>query len=588
VTATKAPPAPLRSERSSLRYVVKNQATAVAALALASILGGALEAAFLVIVTRTTFAVSENRSDVDTFAGATATVTVALTLALGVVILRIIASVAGSWQSAQLSSRLVASIRNQLASAFLRASWDAQHQNRSGRLQELLTTYAQQGTVLGNALGNAVTAGFSLSALLVSAIFVDPKASLALIAGVTVLAIILRPIRTAIRNQARAAASTGMTFATSLNEISQLGLEMHIFGIQAQTEQRVHRLVAANEATTRRLRFLQGLLPAMYTGLAYLAVIGAVAAISAMNPSDLGSIGAVMLIMLRSLSYGQGLQAASANINSTLPFLNSLDHELQRFQRAELRPGPRDVTSARAIKLNEVDFGYTLDTPVLRGLSLEIGPNEIVGVIGPSGSGKSTLVQLLLGIRQPTSGSLTVDGHSLNLLNRIQWVRKVTFVPQDAHLVEGTVEDNIRFYREWVTKEAIQGAAELANLSVDLEAWDEGIYRQVGSQGSMLSGGQKQRLIIARALVESPDLLILDEPTSSLDVGSEALIRATLNGLRDDMTILIVAHRLSTLDICDRIMVMQDGKVVAFDTPENLRTSSDFYKRSLELSGLEQ
>ena len=119
---------------SSLRYVVKNQATAVAALALASILGGALEAAFLVIVTRTTFAVSENRSDVDTFAGATATVTVALTLALGVVILRIIASVAGSWQSAQLSSRLVASIRNQLASAFLRASWDAQHQNRSGRL----------------------------------------------------------------------------------------------------------------------------------------------------------------------------------------------------------------------------------------------------------------------------------------------------------------------------------------------------------------------------------------------------------------------------------------------------------------------
>ena len=113
-----------------------------------------------------------------------------------------------------------------------------------------------------------------------------------------------------------------------------------------------------------------------------------------------------------------------------------------------------------------------------------------------------------------------------------------------------------------------------------------GYDRQVGERGSHLSGGQQQRLIIARALVEHPDVLILDEPTSALDVRSEHLIRQTLDGLRDEMTIIIIAHRLSTLDICDRLMVIHDGELKAFDTPDNLEKDNDFYREALRLSGL--
>lgn len=108
----------------------------------------------------------------------------------------------------------------------------------------------------------------------------------------------------------------------------------------------------------------------------------------------------------------------------------------------------------------------------------------------------------------------------------------------------------------------------------------------MGEQGGHLSGGQQQRLCIARALVENPDVLILDEPTSSLDVRSESLIRRTLDELRSRMTVIIIAHRLSTLDICDRIMVIQDGTLKGFDTPANLEQSSDFYREALVLSGL--
>ena len=132
----------------------------------------------------------------------------------------------------------------------------------------------------------------------------------------------------------------------------------------------------------------------------------------------------------------------------------------------------------------------------------------------------------------------------------------------------------------------IHEAAKLANLHDEVLAMAGGYDREVGEQGSHLSGGQQQRLIIARALVENPDVLILDEPTSSLDVRSESLIRATLDHLRERMTVIVIAHRLSTLDICDRLMVIQDGELKAFDTPENLEKDNAFYREALVLSGL--
>jgi ABC-type multidrug transport system fused ATPase/permease subunit len=236
--------------------------------------------------------------------------------------------------------------------------------------------------------------------------------------------------------------------------------------------------------------------------------------------------------------------------------------------------------------LDHVSFGYTGDALVLRDLSARIEPHEVVGIIGPSGSGKSTLVQLLLGLRDPTDGVVRADGRDIRTLSRSEWARRITFVPQQAHLIAGTVADNIRFLRDDVDDERIVEAAKLANLDTDVMGWSEGYGRQVGEQGSHLSGGQQQRLIIARALVERPDVIILDEPTSALDVASEYLIRQTLDGLRAESTVIIIAHRLSTLDVCDRIMVLIDGQIRGFDTPDRLEQSNTFYRDALVMSGV--
>ena len=323
----------------------------------------------------------------------------------------------------------------------------------------------------------------------------------------------------------------------------------------------------------------------MYVGLAYFAILGALGAISSIAISDLGSVSAVMLIMLRSLSYGQALQVALASVSGAVPFLSSLDDELSRYREAELPVGQQHVTSARFVSVENVNFGYALDTPVLNDISFNIGPKEIVGIIGPSGGGKSTIVELLLGLRTPDSGTIRIGGQDLHTLRREEWVRKVTLVPQDSHLIEGSVADNIRFLRDWVSDDDIKAACELANLEEDIARWDEGYERQVGSGGSGLSGGQRQRLTIARALVEKPDLLILDEPTSALDVRSESLIRTTLNNLRHETTVVIVAHRLSTLDICDRLIVVEDGRIEAIGTPARLQANSHFYRTVLAISG---
>ena len=329
-----------------------------------------------------------------------------------------------------------------------------------------------------------------------------------------------------------------------------------------------------------------GLTVPIYAGLAYLALLGALGAVALSDATSLTSLGAAMLVMLRSLTYGQGVQGAYTNLSASAPAIEELQRRLAFFEAARRHDGNVPVDEVGQITVRDLNFSYTQGQQVLRDLTFTISRQEIVGIVGPSGGGKSTLVQLLLGLRDPDSGSILADGRAVSSFAKAEWARKVTFVPQAAHLIVGSIADNIQFLREGIRQEDIELAARLAHLHDDIAAFPEGYEREVGEHGGHLSGGQQQRLCIARALVEQPDVLILDEPTSALDVRSEHLIRTTLLGLKERMTVVVIAHRLSTLDICDRIMVIQNGELRGFDTPQNLERSSEFYREALVLSGL--
>ena len=164
------------------------------------------------------------------------------------------------------------------------------------------------------------------------------------------------------------------------------------------------------------------------------------------------------------------------------------------------------------------------------------------------------------------------------------WHRKVADLPQEPHLLNGTAAENIRFYRDWVDDSAIQRAAELAQIDADIVSWSEGYQTVVGQRANAISGGQRQRLCLARALAGVPELLFLDEPTSSLDLQSEHLIQESLQGLRGNLTLVVVAHRLTTLSLCDRVMVIRDGHLEAFAPADLLYDSNDFYRQAVDLA----
>lgn len=551
-----------------------------------SLVGGLCEALFLVIVTRVGFAAAEGGDRVELWGGVSTSVIAALALALGLVTLRVGCAVLAGALSARMGAETVADVRCQLADAYLGAQWSVQQSARVGQLQELLTTFTNQlGGLLGSVASVSVAA-LNLAALLFLSVVVDPVATLGVAVVTLVLGLVLRPIRSAVRRRAGAAAVVGSQFAGSLSEVADLGMEIHVFHVQESAAERVKTLIGRASSASRRVEFMRSLVPSMYVGLAYLAVVLALGVVSWSDATDLVSVGAVMMIMLRSLSYGQGLQTSLTQVSSSAPYLQQLQDKLAEFQRGERTDDGIDVPDVSVVEFRDVSFEYTAGTRVLHNMSFAVGPNEVVGVVGPSGGGKSTMVQLMLGLREPASGAVELDGVAIDRLDRGQLARRITFVPQDAHLFNGTVEENIRFFRSGIAGDDVEAAARAANLWADIEGFEEGLSRNVGDRGGHLSGGQRQRLCIARALVERPDVLILDEPTSALDVRSEQLVRDTLEHLSATMTIVIIAHRLSTLDICDRIMVVQEGRLVAFDTPKALEASNDFYREALDISGM--
>lgn len=565
-------------------FVVRGRRRALAAMAMTAFVGGLVEAVFLVMVTRAAFAITDGDDTVGIVSGWSLQLNQMLLLALVLVLLRLVLAISANWQSARLSTEAVATTRHRLAGAFLDAAWEVQSDQRAGSLQALLTGYTGQVNGLMTALNSGLVSMANLVALVGIAIAVDPLGAVVLVASVSVLSLLLRPLRGLVRRRAHLATAATMEYATAVSDVSDLGMELHVFHVQDATRVHIGRLIDDVQSKSRRVQFAAGLSSPIYSGMAYLALLGALAVVTVSDATSLTSLGAAMLVMLRSLSYGQTLQSAYLSVSSSVPSIDELQMRLKLFEDSRRVDEGEAVGQVATLTADHVSFSYAAARRVLRDIAFTIERNEIVGIVGPSGSGKSTLVQLLLGLRDPDRGRILADGRDLGSFDKADLSRRITFVPQAPRLIAGTVAENIRFFRTNIGTERIERGARLAHLHDEIVGFPEGYDREVGEHGGRLSGGQQQRLCIARALVEDPDVLIMDEPTSALDVRSEHLIRTTLLNLKEQMTVVIIAHRLSTLDICDRIMVIQDGELKGFDTPEALEQSSDFYREALVLS----
>ena len=192
-------------------------------------------------------------------------------------------------------------------------------------------------------------------------------------------------------------------------------------------------------------------------------------------------------------------------------------------------------------------------------------------------------MQILLGLREPSSGTYLIDGIPAAQYNRRDWHRVIAYLPQEPRLLHASVGDNIRFFRE-LDDDAVEHAAQLAGIHAEIITWPSGYETVIGPRADAVSGGQQQRICLARALAAQPDVLVLDEPTSALDPHAELLIQESLVTLKHELTLFVVAHRMSTLDICDRVMVIVDGRMQAFDAASALVSDSPYYRSASALA----
>lgn len=241
------------------------------------------------------------------------------------------------------------------------------------------------------------------------------------------------------------------------------------------------------------------------------------------------------------------------------------------LQRPDYQPISGDII------YRDVSFAYPTrpDVSVLKHLSLHIGEGQRIAVVGHSGAGKSTIAQLLMRLYTPNSGEITIGGTDIQSLDLHRLRQNIGIVPQEVLLFGGTIAENIRYGKPDATDAEVAAAAQQANAMEFIQRFPEGLQTIVGERGIRLSGGQRQRIAIARALLKNPRILILDEATSSLDAESERLVQLALQGLMENRTTIIIAHRLGTIRHADCIYVIEEGKIVEQGTHDSLMQNQD-------------
>ncbi len=229
------------------------------------------------------------------------------------------------------------------------------------------------------------------------------------------------------------------------------------------------------------------------------------------------------------------------------------------------------------ILLNQLSFRYSKTTPwVLQKVDLKITKGSRVGFIGSTGSGKSTLLDIIMGLLPPTNGQLEVDGERVTIKNQRSWHSHIAHVPQAIFLSDGTIEENIAFGipKELIDSQRVVQSAQQAQIAQSIESWPNGYQTLVGERGIRLSGGQRQRIGIARALYKQADVIILDEATSALDNETEVAVMDAINNLNADLTILIIAHRITTLRNCSQIIKLNHGRIESISSYLDLFSNS--------------
>jgi ATP-binding cassette, subfamily B, bacterial len=489
-----------------------------------------------------------------------------------------------------LGERVVADIREAVQKNLLRLAPRFFEENRPAEISSRLTAdtaVIEQvvGTTISVAARNLVIGLGGIAYLFTLA----PKLTAALLIGIPLvvvpIVILGRRLETASRKSQDRVADIGTIASESLGAIKIV----QAFGQQEREAARFTEAVENTFTAAKRRITIRAALTAIVIGLIFTALTllmwegaigvaegtisgGTIAAFVLTGGLVAGAFGALTEV------YGDLVRASGAS--ARLAELISAEPEIAPPANAVKMPPPRGQ-----LEFQNVRFRYPTrpEIAALQDFSLKVSPGETVAVVGPSGAGKSTLFQLAQRFYDPESGTVRIDGVALTSADPAEFRARMALVPQETVLFASSARDNLRYGNWLASDEAIWAAAEQANAAEFLRALPQGLETYLGEGGARLSGGQRQRIAIARALLRDAPLLLLDEATSALDAESERLVQDALERLMAGRTTIVIAHRLATVRKADRIIVMDEGRIVEEGDHASLSKAGGLYARLASL-----
>src|SRR6201994_1679165 len=578
-------PSPV-SMRARLALLIGDKRGSVVALAGCSILSGLSEAATLALVAQIATQLANRNKHVHTHIGPFHVHTSVATLILVAFVLTLLRGglqIPISLLPARIAADVQANMRRRLFEAFTRASWSVQSREREGQLQDVMTTQTMQATNGAIQTTQLITSLFNFLVLMASALVLNALAAVVVAIATVTLFGLLRPLRARGVGNARGLSGAQVESAGGIAESIRVAEDTQVFGAAEAQRKRVSALIDNSWGFFYRSQVLAKLVGNLYQSLIFVLLMLAIWGVYLIGGAHTASLGGVVLVLVRAGTSGQLVQGAYQGLSQSLPFIERSQETTRRYLESAPNVGDEHLGRVATVIFDHVSYAYNPGENVLEEISFEVSGGEVIGIIGPSGAGKSTLVQLLLQLRTPDSGRYLVNDIPADRIAREDWYRQVSYVPQEPRLLHATVAENIRFFRE-LDDDAVERAAKLARIHDDVLSWSHGYETLIGPRADAVSGGQQQRICLARALAARPEVLVLDEPTSALDPRSEQLIGESLMALKSELTLFIIAHRMSTLETCDRVMVIVGGRLVAFDTKALLQSENEYYRRASALA----
>ncbi|MGI8392680.1 ABC transporter ATP-binding protein [Leucobacter sp. W1038] len=500
------------------------------------------------------------------------------------------------WFATRRFARYELEIGDRMFKAYINSSWE----ERSKRTVAEITRIADGGianTMAGFLLPlmRVPSSIFTFVLIIVVLFAVDPVTSIIALVYLTFVALVVHQVVT---KRALEAAVVNRNFsyrvAILMTEMMEALKELSLRNRLGQ----VADIVTQNRNRSVRAR-ANGSFLSIVPGFAFeAALIGGVILIGGVSFMQGGMVAALASVALfaatgfRLIPAITGIQGGIVQAVATLPSVDDVVGDLtaaEKDMRASQPPADTEELGEdpAELRLTDVRFRYpSAEADVIQGMSLTIPLGSSLGIVGPSGAGKSTLIDLILGLSQASSGQISIDGKPLASVLR-QWRGRVGYVPQRVALFDGTIAQNVALtWTDEIDRERVAYALERAQLTSLVASRTNGIDERIGERGVSLSGGQQQRLGIARALYADPLVLVLDEATSSLDTKTEAEVTKAIQSLKGEVTLISVAHRLSTIKNYDRICYLDDGIIVSQGTFNEVAGQLPAFAEQVTLAGL--